>query len=80
MHRPSRTSRCALLAGLFAMLAVFTLVPMACRGGGGGDGTANGPGGGYGVTSNVGTLGEDVVQNESPDQDPFVENPNPIPD
>ncbi|MGA1708718.1 MAG: hypothetical protein ACO4CI_08525 [Phycisphaerales bacterium] len=66
-------------AGLVAILACSIT---GCQGGGGGGGgeTLNEPGGGYGVTSNVGTYEEDYLQDESPDQDPFADNPNPIPD
>jgi hypothetical protein len=67
-----------LAAGLVALLACSLA---GCQGGGGGGGeTLNEPGGGYGVTSNVGTYEEDYLQDESPNQDPFADNPNPIPD
>lgn len=72
-----RTTRGARIVGA---LAIASLALVACRGGGGGgDETLNSPGGGYGVTSNVGTLDEDLIQNESPNQDPFADNPDPIP-
>ena len=61
-------------------LGISALALPACQGGGGGGGeTLNSPGGGYGVTSNVGTMDEDLIQNESPDQDPLADNPDPIP-
>lgn len=62
------------------MAALLVVTLAACQGGGGGGNTLNEPGGGYGVTSNVGTYEEDYLQDESPDQDPFADNPNPIPD
>ncbi|MGA0418826.1 MAG: hypothetical protein ACO3YY_12770 [Phycisphaerales bacterium] len=57
--------------------AVFVSGSIGCGGGGG---PGSGAPEGYGVTSNVGTLEEDELQNESANQDPFVQNPNPIPD
>jgi len=56
---------------------VFVSGSIGCGGGGG---PGSGAPEGYGVTSNVGTLEEDELQNESANQDPFVQNPNPIPD
>lgn len=67
------------LVAVTALMILVSLASTACRGGGGGGETLNEPGGGYGVTSNVGTLDEDLIQNESPDQDPFADNPDPIP-
>jgi len=66
----SRAGRCGLAAIVFAF---------AMAGCGGGGGPASGGPEGYGVTSNVGTLEEDELQNESANQDPFADNPDPIP-
>ncbi|MHC4833798.1 MAG: hypothetical protein ACYTFH_07915 [Planctomycetota bacterium] len=55
---------------------VFAFAMVGCGGGGG---AASGGPEGYGVTSNVGTLEEDELQNESANQDPFADNPDPIP-
>jgi len=65
-----RAGRC----GLAAIVLAFAMV-----GCGGGGGPASGGPEGYGVTSNVGTLEEDELQNESANQDPFADNPDPIP-
>lgn len=74
----SNGGRASRLATLLLLATGASLA--ACRGGGGGGGeTLNSPGGGYGVTSNVGTMDEDLIQNESPNQDPFADNPDPIP-
>lgn len=66
-----RAGRCGLA------VIVFAFAMVGCGGGGG---PGSGAPEGYGVTSNVGTLEEDELQNESANQDPFVQNPNPIPD
>ncbi len=79
LHEPGLL-RSGRLVAATALMILGSLAATACRGGGGGGGeTMDSPGGGYGVTSNVGTMDEDIIQNESPNQDPFADNPDPIP-
>lgn len=46
-----------------------------------GDQTKNEPGppGAYGLTENVGTMEEDVIQSDDANQDPFANDPSPVP-
>lgn len=77
LHRDPRRG-VALDPRAWAMLAASAVALGSIGCGGGGGPESNGPAG-YGVTSNVGTLEEDELQNESPNQDPFADNPDPIP-
>jgi|GEM_PF-1912359 len=80
-QEPAMTRSVRSLAFLSLGACLFSLAACSSTGAPSGDQTKNEPGpqGAYGLTENVGTMEEDVIQSDDANQDPFANDPSPVP-